>query len=60
MKNIKSHFRNIYSKLAGNEKGVSAIEYGLIAGLVALVIITAVTTLGTNLNGIFSRIATSV
>ncbi|CAM3820375.1 Flp family type IVb pilin [Polynucleobacter arcticus] len=46
--------------LLRSTKGVSAIEYGLISGLVALVIITAVRTLGTNLNGIFNRIATSV
>jgi pilus assembly protein Flp/PilA len=40
-----------------DEEGVTAIEYGLIAALVAVVIITAVTTLGTNLNNIFLKIA---
>ena len=46
--------------LATDERGVTAMEYGLIAALVALVIITAVTLLGTNLSGLFNKIATSV
>ena len=41
-------------------RGVSAIEYGLLAALIALVIIAAVTTLGTNLSSVFSGISTSI
>jgi pilus assembly protein Flp/PilA len=41
-------------------RGVSAIEYGLLAALIALVIIAAVTTLGTNLKSVFTTISTSV
>jgi pilus assembly protein Flp/PilA len=37
--------------------GVAAVEYGLIAALVAVVIIGAVTTLGTNLSAKFTTIA---
>jgi pilus assembly protein Flp/PilA len=40
-----------------NEKGVTAIEYGLIAALIAVVIITAVTLIGTNLSSTFNTIA---
>ncbi len=40
-----------------DEKGVTAIEYGLIASLIAVVIITAVTLVGTNLSTTFSTIA---
>jgi pilus assembly protein Flp/PilA len=43
-----------------NEEGVTAIEYGLIAGLIAVVIITAVGLIGTNLNTIFNAIATAL
>lgn len=43
-----------------SKRGVSAIEYGLLAALIALVIITAVTTLGTNLKTVFTEIATQV
>jgi pilus assembly protein Flp/PilA len=43
-----------------DEKGVTAIEYGLIASLVAVVIITAVTLIGTNLSSVFNTIATKL
>lgn len=43
--------------LIADRKGVTALEYGLIAALIATVIIGAVTTLGTNLSGLFTRIA---
>lgn len=36
------------SRFAKNESGATAIEYGLIAALIAVVIITAVTALGNN------------
>jgi len=39
------------------EEGVTAIEYGLIAALIALAIIAAVTLVGTNLDLLFDRIA---
>ncbi|MBP0622286.1 Flp family type IVb pilin [Cupriavidus consociatus] len=39
-----------------DEDGVTAIEYGLIAALIAVVIITTVTTVGTNLSSVFSFI----
>jgi pilus assembly protein Flp/PilA len=47
-------------RLIQSEDGVTAIEYGLIAALVAIVIITAVTLLGTNLSSVFNKVATSV
>ena len=39
-----------------NEDGATAIEYGLIAALIAVVIIVAVTTVGTELNDTFSTV----
>jgi len=39
------------------EDGVTAIEYGLIAALLAVVIVTAVTLVGTNLTTTFNTIA---
>jgi pilus assembly protein Flp/PilA len=44
-------------KFARDEEGVTAIEYGLIAALVAVVIIAGATLLGTNLNALFTAIA---
>ncbi|WGS51393.1 Flp family type IVb pilin [Paraburkholderia sp. D15] len=43
-----------------DNKGVTAIEYGLIAGLIVLVIAVAVTNLGTGINGVFTRIAAAI
>ncbi|MCX5916781.1 MAG: Flp family type IVb pilin [Deltaproteobacteria bacterium] len=40
------------------EDGVTAIEYGLIASLVAVVIIAAVTLVGTQLSGVFNYVQT--
>lgn len=40
-----------------DEEGVTAIEYGLIAALIAVVIIVAVTAVGGNLGNIFNYIA---
>ncbi len=40
-----------------DEEGVTAIEYGLIAALIAVVIITAVQLVGTNLNEVFNEVA---
>lgn len=44
----------------GNEKGASAVEYGLLVALIAVVIIAAVTLLGGNLEEIFNDIAEAI
>jgi len=43
-----------------NEEGVTAIEYSLIAALIAVVIIAAVTSVGTSIESVFTFIATSL
>jgi pilus assembly protein Flp/PilA len=43
-----------------DESGATAIEYGLIAALIAVVIITAVTTVGTNLSGSFNNVGNAI
>ena len=53
-------FKNAVVRFVREEEGVTAIEYGLIAGLVAVVIIGAVTTLGTKLNAVFTNIANAL
>jgi len=44
-------------ELKRDEKGVTALEYGLIAALIAVVIITAVSVLGNNLKLTYNGIA---
>ncbi len=48
------------ARFVREEEGVTAIEYGLIAGLIAVVIIGAVTTLGNKLNAVFNLIASKL
>ncbi len=43
-------------RLKREEKGATAVEYGLMVGLIAVVIIVAVTALGTELNELFTGI----
>jgi pilus assembly protein Flp/PilA len=52
--------RALYTKFAKDNAGVTAIEYGLIAALVAVVCIAAWSLLGTHLSTEFSTIASSV
>ena len=47
-------------KFIKNNKGATAIEYGLIAGLISVVILTALKTIGTNLNTKFTSINSSL
>jgi pilus assembly protein Flp/PilA len=42
------------------EEGATAVEYGLMVALIAIVILVAVALLGTNLSTIFNKVATSV
>jgi len=43
-----------------DESGATAIEYGLIAALIAVVIITAVTAVGTGVSAAFNSVATAM
>jgi pilus assembly protein Flp/PilA len=43
-----------------SDRGATAVEYGLMVALIAIVIIVAVTLLGTNLSKLFNTVATSV
>jgi pilus assembly protein Flp/PilA len=48
------------SRFSKDESGATAIEYGLIAGLIAVVIIATITTVGTNLSAKFNAIANNL
>jgi len=52
--------KNLYlgvQRFVSDEEGVTAIEYALIASLIAVVIITAVALVGTNITAVFNDIA---
>lgn len=52
--------KNLISRFIANESGATAIEYGLIAAGIAVVIIAAVDLVGSNLKGTFNTIASAV
>ncbi len=49
-----------FSRFLGDESGATAIEYGLIAALISVVIIGSVTLIGSRLNARFSTIASAL
>jgi pilus assembly protein Flp/PilA len=51
---------NLFSRFVRDESGATAIEYGLIAALIAVVVIGAVTTVGKNLSTTFTSVASAV
>ena len=52
--------KKLFVRLVKDESGVTAIEYGLIAGLISVVILVAVTAIGTTLQDVFQQIATAL
>ena len=52
--------KKLFVRFLKDESGVTALEYGLIAALIATVIIGSVTTLGTNLAAKFGTIASAI
>ncbi|MFD0045981.1 Flp family type IVb pilin [Pseudarthrobacter scleromae] len=55
-----SLYTNLMVRLRNEEKGATAVEYGIMVALIAVVIIVAVTTLGGNLTAMFDNVADSV
>jgi pilus assembly protein Flp/PilA len=52
--------QSVITRLARDEAGATAIEYGLIAALIAVAAIAAFQLVGTNLSGIFNTVATKL
>ena len=50
----------LFSRVVADESGVTAIEYGLIASLIAVVIIAVVGSVGTNLSSTFQTVSDSL
>ena len=51
-------FVSAFRKFACDEEGVTAVEYGLIAALIAVAVIATVFSIGTQLNTVFNKIKT--
>jgi pilus assembly protein Flp/PilA len=50
----------VVSRAIKDQKGVTAIEYGLIAALIAVAAVVVMGTVGTNLSDVFSQVAASL
>ena len=60
---LQAGFQPFFEKanvFAHDETGATMVEYGLMVALIAVVCLAAVTLIGTNLNSVFSRIASSL
>ena len=60
---MKAHILMLQKKqelVDSRDRGATAVEYGLIVALIAVVIIVAVVLLGNNLSGIFNKAATAI
>jgi pilus assembly protein Flp/PilA len=51
------HMAFLVKAFFADEAGATAIEYGLIAALISVVIVTVLTTIGTQLNGVFTSVS---
>ena len=51
---------NLFNRFVKDESGATAIEYGLIAALLAVAIIASVKAVGTNLSGTFGKVSTEL
>src|SRR5215208_1910560 len=57
----KEHaMKTLFNRFANDESGATAIEYGLIAALIAVAVITALNVVGTELTGTFTKVSTEL
>jgi pilus assembly protein Flp/PilA len=57
---LEDKMKALFTRFAKDDSGATAIEYGLIAGLIAVVIIGALSALGTNVSTKFNAIANNL
>ena len=49
--------KKLFVRFLKDQSGVTAIEYGLIGGLISIVILASTTSIGTSVQGLFNTIA---
>ncbi len=57
---VEANMNNLFARFVRDESGATAIEYGLIAALIAVVIIGAVQVVGTNLSTTFTTVSSKI
>jgi pilus assembly protein Flp/PilA len=58
--NWRNSMRNAFRNFVSDVKGVTLIEYGLIAALIAVFLATILGTVGTNLSTLFDTVSTKI
>lgn len=56
----RSNMNQLIKRFLRDDRGVTAIEYALIAGLIAAAIATVVGNIGTNINSVFTAVAAAI
>ena len=56
----EKEMKKLFVRFLKDQSGVTAIEYGLIAGLISVVILASVTAIGSSIQGLFQTIATAL
>jgi pilus assembly protein Flp/PilA len=54
---LTTYMTQLFERMKDGEEGATAVEYGIMVALIAVVIITAVTLLGNNLAATFNKVA---
>ena len=57
---MSKYIAKFQAAMVSRDRGATAVEYGLMVGLIAAVIITTVVLLGTQLNGLFTKITAAL
>jgi pilus assembly protein Flp/PilA len=57
---LRSFFSTLAARVRGDQRGATAVEYGIMVALIAVVIIVAVSLLGNNLTSTFNDVACKV
>jgi pilus assembly protein Flp/PilA len=55
-----SYLLSLYARLTAEDRGATAVEYGIMVALIAIVIILAVTAIGGNLQQTFNDVANAI
>jgi len=57
---LQTYILQLISRLRRDDEGAALVEYGMLVGLIAVICVVAVTTLGTEVSNAFSKIAVAL
>jgi len=57
---FQTYILQLINRFRRDDEGAALVEYGMLVGLIAVICVVAVTTLGTNVSLIFSKIASAI